>query len=63
MSKRKKFANMSDDERRDFVGKRLTQAEAIYDYWKNISRRLNRKSDFTPGEIELIDIQLEKEKP
>ncbi len=54
---------MTDIERRKYANRVKQSLEKNLDYWTKVCQRLSRNLDFTPLEMDLIDIQLEKEIP
>jgi len=59
----RKFKDMTDIERRKYANRVKQSLEKNLDYWTKVCQKLSRNLDFTPLEMDLIDIQLEKEIP
>lgn len=59
----KKFKDMTDIERRKYANRVKANCEKALDFWTKVCQKLSRNTDFTPIEMDIIDIQLEKEQP
>ena len=57
---KKKFENMTDEERRKAVAKKIKYYEKRLNEWLGISRKLN-SGNWTKADDDLIDIILQKE--
>lgn len=57
----KTFKKLSEKERMKYALKKKQEYELKADIWTSICRKLAEDKDFTPMEMDEVDIQLEKE--
>lgn len=58
-----KFKTLSDHERRVYANKKKAEYEKKLKFWTRICQKLSSNKDFTPLEMDIIDVYLEKEHP
>ena len=57
----KTFKKLTERDRMKYAMKKKKEYEDKADFWTIITRKLAENKDFTPMEIDLIDVVLEKE--